>query len=346
MIESDPQFARSLVLERFAHVELYLLLGAVILTCGLVSGTLMLLRRRVDRLLLWFSVYAGLYGFHLILAYQLLWWLGLYSEAFRRSVVALELLIPIPAFFFFQELDLLGRPGRILTGIISPVAICLAVATLVIGPEFRIPNHLVLTIVLVVFGIALFRTSSDLEDARVLRPGLLVFIACALYDHFTAILGHFYRGVEPFGFLILIACLGVVAGRRMLVQEQQLGLIRQELQIAQRIQNSLLPKHPPNEQCFRIAARYLPMTSVAGDFYDFLIPDEQHVGILVADVSGHGVPAALIASMVKLAVAGQATNSDRPAELLRAMNSSLCGNTEGQFVTAAYLYLSASEDRM
>lgn len=346
MIASDPEFVRSQILERFAHVEIYLLLGASIFTCGVVSATLMLLRRRIDRLLLWFSIFAGAYGLHLILDYQLFWWLGLYPEVFRRFVVALELLIPIPAFFFFQELDLLGRPGRILTGIISPVAVCLALATLVIGPEFRVANHVVLTIVLVVFGIALFRTNSDLKDARVLRVGLLVFIACALYDHLTGILGHLYRNVEPFGFLILIVCLGIVAGRRTLMQEQRLGLIQQELQIAQRIQNSLLPTDLPNKQCFRIAARYLPMTSVAGDFYDFIIPDEQHVGILLADVSGHGVPAALIASMVKLAVAGQATNADKPAELLRAMNTSLCGNTQGQFVTAAYLYLSASGKRM
>ena len=44
---------------------------------------------------------------------------------------------------------------------------------------------------------------------------------------------------------------------------------------------------------------YLPMTSVAGDFYDFLVLDEKHLGILIADVSGHGLPSALIASMLQ-----------------------------------------------
>ena len=47
------------------------------------------------------------------------------------------------------------------------------------------------------------------------------------------------------------------------------------------------------------------MTAVAGDFYDFLEIDTERLGILVADVSGHGVPAALIASMVKVALAAQ-----------------------------------------
>ena len=49
----------------------------------------------------------------------------------------------------------------------------------------------------------------------------------------------------------------------------------------------------------------MPMTSVAGDFYDYIIADDHQVGLLIADVSGHGVPAALIAAMVKLAAASQ-----------------------------------------
>jgi serine phosphatase RsbU (regulator of sigma subunit) len=48
-----------------------------------------------------------------------------------------------------------------------------------------------------------------------------------------------------------------------------------------------------------IAVRYIPMSSVAGDFSDFIVVDDKHLGILVADVSGHGMPAALIASMRK-----------------------------------------------
>ncbi len=88
------------------------------------------------------------------------------------------------------------------------------------------------------------------------------------------------------------------------------------------------------------------MTAVAGDFYDFLIVDDQRVGILVADVSGHGVPAALIASMVKVAIAAQLPHADRPAEVLSCMNRTLCGNLQGQYVTAAYLYLDLAERKM
>jgi len=83
------------------------------------------------------------------------------------------------------------------------------------------------------------------------------------------------------------------------------------------------------------------MTAVAGDFYDFLEGGEKRAGLLIADVSGHGIPAALIASMVKMAATAQRGSMDHPAQLLTGMNSALCGNTQGQFVTAAYVHLDA-----
>ena len=57
------------------------------------------------------------------------------------------------------------------------------------------------------------------------------------------------------------------------------------------------------------------MTSVAGDFYDFLVADETHAGLLIADVSGHGVPAALIASMVKVAANAQRAHAADPSSI-------------------------------
>ena len=81
------------------------------------------------------------------------------------------------------------------------------------------------------------------------------------------------------------------------------------------------------------------MTAVAGDFYDFLVVDEDRIGILIADVSGHGVPAALIASMVKVAISAQLPCAADPAQVLSGMNRILCGKMQSQYVTAAYLFL-------
>ena len=88
------------------------------------------------------------------------------------------------------------------------------------------------------------------------------------------------------------------------------------------------------------------MTSVAGDFYDFVLADDARAGLLIADVSGHGVPAALIASMVKLAATSQRTQAADPAALLSGMNAALHGNTQSQFVTAAYVYLDAQHEEL
>jgi sigma-B regulation protein RsbU (phosphoserine phosphatase) len=115
--------------------------------------------------------------------------------------------------------------------------------------------------------------------------------------------------------------------------------INQELEMAREIQLSILPHEIPKIRGLEIAARYVPMSSVAGDFYDFIIVDEKHVGILVADVSGHGLPAALIASMLQVALAAQSTHAFDPARVLAGLNRSLCGKFTRHFVTAAYIFV-------
>jgi phosphoserine phosphatase RsbU/P len=92
-----------------------------------------------------------------------------------------------------------------------------------------------------------------------------------------------------------------------------------------------------------IAARYLPMSSVAGDFYDFLVVDDEHVGILIADVSGHGLPSALIASMLQSALAGQYCHASDPAHVLSGLNRGLNGKFERHYVTAAYVFMDIKE---
>ena len=165
-------------------------------------------------------------------------------------------------------------------------------------------------------------------------------MAFALWDNIAGHFGYSLR-VEPYGFVVFLGALGYVAARQTLERDQQLGEIQKELEVARRIQLSILPGDFPGSHNFRVAARYVPMTSVAGDFYDFLIADDTQAGLLIADVSGHGVPAALIASMVKLAATSQRGNAANPAVLLAGMNTALCGNTQGQFVTAAYVYLNS-----
>ncbi|HZM09526.1 MAG TPA: SpoIIE family protein phosphatase [Candidatus Limnocylindrales bacterium] len=120
---------------------------------------------------------------------------------------------------------------------------------------------------------------------------------------------------------------------------RQLLAIQKEMETARQIQLSILPSQIPKIEGLDIAARYVPMTSVAGDFYDFIVVDEKHIGILVADVSGHGMPAALIASMLKIALSAQVAQAADPAQVLLGLNQALCGKFQHHYVTAAYLFV-------
>jgi sigma-B regulation protein RsbU (phosphoserine phosphatase) len=127
---------------------------------------------------------------------------------------------------------------------------------------------------------------------------------------------------------------------------QQLVEINTELEMARQIQLSILPSSTPKITGLDIVARYIPMTSVAGDFYDFIVVDECHVGILIADVSGHGLPAALIASMLQVALTAQARHVSEPGKVLAGLNQALCGKFQHNFVTAAYVYVDLEKNIM
>jgi sigma-B regulation protein RsbU (phosphoserine phosphatase) len=127
---------------------------------------------------------------------------------------------------------------------------------------------------------------------------------------------------------------------------RQLLTINNELEMAREIQLSILPHEIPKIRGLEIAARYLPMNSVAGDFYDFILVDEKRIGILIADVSGHGLPAALIASMLKVALSAQSAHACDPARVLNGLNHSLCGKFKYHFVTAAYVFVDMEKQTM
>jgi serine phosphatase RsbU (regulator of sigma subunit) len=127
---------------------------------------------------------------------------------------------------------------------------------------------------------------------------------------------------------------------------RQLQTIQGEMETARQIQLSILPRELPTIKGLDIAARYVPMTSVAGDFYDFISIDEKRIGILVADVSGHGMPAALISSMLKIALDGQTAHALEPARVLAGLNRVLCGKFQGHFVTAVYVVVDTEKQTL
>ncbi len=126
----------------------------------------------------------------------------------------------------------------------------------------------------------------------------------------------------------------------------QLLALNNELEMARQIQLSILPHTLPQLPELEIVARFHPMTAVAGDFYDFVQIDDKHLGILIADVSGHGLPSALIASMLQVALTAQVAHASEPAKVLSGLNRALCGKFTQNFVTAAYVYLDLEKSLM
>ena len=111
-----------------------------------------------------------------------------------------------------------------------------------------------------------------------------------------------------------------------------------ELNVATQIQADMLPRiFPPfperNE--FDIYATMTPAKEVGGDFYDFFLVDDDHLAVVIADVSGKGVPAALFMVIAKTLIKNHAQNRETPGEVFTQTNAQLCeGNDAGLFVTA------------
>ncbi len=336
----ETQLTASEVLGAFHRDEPYLFLGSAFTTVGVVSIAYCVMRRRFDALLVWMAIFAHLYGQRLWLNAGLLRMTVPDSEFFRRLSAATDYLVPIPAFLFFQAAGFLGRWGKQITIALVTLFSGLVLGTCFLGlhPAFRLINNGVIVILIISMMIGMLLHRSSDRDFVIIRVGLFVFGTLAILDNLVGK----YK-VEPFGFAVLLACFGYVAARRTLKREEQYGEIQRELELARDMQLSLLPAAFPESDSFRLAARYVPMQSVAGDLYDVIVGGSDCIGLLIADVSGHGVPAALIASMVKMAAISQRQHAADPAQMLGGMNRALCGNTRGQYVTAAFAWVDASK---
>lgn len=340
----DTPFSAADVLSIFRSDELQLFIAAASITAGFVAIGFSFIRQRFDRLLSFFAWFAILYGCRLWMQSGIHQLMAPQSLAMVRLQMALNFFVAIPALLFFEASGLVGRAGRIIVYAMCWVEMCL-IAAIFLGPPLSLLNKSNSTLIItgsLILAILTFLRPAINKDLLVLRAGLLTFVAFVLWANVSELLGH-HTSVEFYGFTALLCCLGYVAARGAMDRDQQLNSIQQELEIARRIQLSILPAAFPAVEHFTVAARYVPMTSVAGDFYEFITAEDGTAGLWIADVSGHGVPAALIASMLKVAIQSQQHHQQHPAMLLAGVNEALCGNTQNQFVTAAYLHLNASE---
>jgi phosphoserine phosphatase RsbU/P len=326
--------------------------GAVFLFMGLAACSIAAIRWRSGvRLFVWLGVWSATYGAGRLTQSPAV--VAALPHSFQMGVpyvnTVIAYLTVVVAFLAFLELSL-GKV-RLLIEIVIFAGIAVALAGIgwfVFGGsagKFIPYNHLVTVCgLLVIVTVVIVKRLSDkflvLLNRRVLAVGTLVFLLEALWVNLSRPLQYQTpRLLDHLAFAAFLLSFGYVAVQIVFTNERRLLSIENELEVARQLQFSILPTTIPEVGNVRIAAAYRPMTAVAGDFYEFIPVDRKRVGFLVADVTGHGVPAALIASMIKGAMQSVVPCAHDPREVLRGLNRILFRQLHDQFVSAAYLWL-------
>ena len=123
--------------------------------------------------------------------------------------------------------------------------------------------------------------------------------------------------------------------------------LRREMQVAQEIQQALLPMEFPELEGYQLSAFYEAAKEVGGDYYDFVEVDKDTLGIAVADVSGKGVPGSLVMTMIRTALRTEARGLKDAAEVLSRVNEFVANDIKkGMFVTVFYLIIDSKKRRL
>jgi phosphoserine phosphatase RsbU/P len=139
----------------------------------------------------------------------------------------------------------------------------------------------------------------------------------------------------------------VEALERAVREHSELLSLRRELDIARDIQQSILPRAFPERADLRVFGEMIPAQEIGGDFYDFFFLDDDRLGILIGDVSGKGVPAALFMAMTRTMLRSTAAVSASPGECLGRVNALLIPDNKAEmFVTVFYGILDIPSGRL
>jgi len=138
----------------------------------------------------------------------------------------------------------------------------------------------------------------------------------------------------------------------MKLRESQVNLAEQErlqkeMQVAQEIQQTLLPSDFPEIEGYEISSYYAAAKEVGGDYYDFVEVDKDTLGIVVADVSGKGVPGSLVMTMIRTALRTEARGVKDAAEVLSRVNDFVVNDMKkGMFVTLFYVIIDSKRRKL
>jgi phosphoserine phosphatase RsbU/P len=131
------------------------------------------------------------------------------------------------------------------------------------------------------------------------------------------------------------------AAQAQIIEKEKL---EQELETARWIQQSILPRGVPREPGFDFGARMEPARAVGGDLYDFIRLDDEHLGVVIGDVSDKGVPAAIFMALTRSLLRAESTLRAKPRRVLQRVNNLLLEmNSANLFVTVLYGILDCRE---
>lgn len=254
--------------------------------------------------------------------------LGVLNSPFRNNVTLVRALY---LFFFF-----------------SGMAMMSALALITCGTEMF--SAAVLGMIVVIFGILITSPFGVWHLLPVYLVPFTLFLAGLYFLHDETIID-FKVIINPFIAIVGSLIIAEVQNRNRRRNFEQLKIIDEknsiialhnahmqtDLELARRVQHNLIPQNTPESEYFNLYTLYLPVHEVGGDFFDFIhFHEKGKTGIIIGDVSGHGVHAALITSMIKMLVETSGSHRPSPEKLLRYINDNLYGMTGENFFTAFY----------
>ena len=230
--------------------------------------------------------------------------------------------ILIPVTLIVQEIFLLAN-------LITPVTFSVDAAGVYQSTDISLTEDIALIVTSVLTTVMIFMSHNPFSQ----KAAALTFIFLPLIEY--AIIGGNFGEAAQYGIILmsLIIMYCVISNYK----SQKLAATETELNMATEIQTGSLPTVFPDRPEFDLYASMDPAKEVGGDFYDFFQIDDDHLAIVIADVSGKGVPAALFMMSSKIYINDHATIGGSPAEILGRVNKLVCANNNAHMFVTVWL---------
>ena len=209
-------------------------------------------------------------------------------------------------------------------------------------------SAMTLSLVFAIFA-AVKGVAGRIQGAPLVLTGFLVYGGAVLND----VLFYFSNATSiklaDGGFLFAVICIALALAQRLQRSSQEKNELRdwqKELNLAAQIQRLALPAHSVDSTHLRIRTLFKPMKIIGGDFFAFHEISPAVTGVLIADVSGHGIAAALLVNTINTVFMQQRHVANDPALLMQNMNSALYPHLKEQFITAAYCVIDGAAGKI